>query len=124
MFNFNSISIVNDFLFSDVEDIELQVIQGAKELGASTTASAVQEHSSLPRLARHSSSVVIEAEAEEAAAVAAAASGCSIIEQHCDVKVDVHRKNSSASSEAAPAPLAVDFVPSPPAILSLNNFRK
>ncbi|XP_057368730.2 pecanex-like protein 1 [Daphnia carinata] len=92
---------------SDFEDIELQVLS-TKETRSDSVSPTVPDtffHSVSNRSQQgRTISSVNEAVCELSAAGVTASS-----DQHCDVKVDVHRKSSSASSE--PAILALDAQP-------------
>lgn len=93
------------FIFSsDFEDIELQVLN-AKDSncdsvsspvhGASLHSNQIDQGQTLPVL-------VTETSAGDGVSVTVNS------DQHCDVKVDVHRKSSSASSE--PAVVTIDLL--------------
>ena len=80
--------------FSDVEDIELQVL-GTKELTSCSTPPAVEGGSSRNSELEHSVVNVGKCETNDDEAAGS-------VQQHSsDVKVDVHRKSSSASSDQA-----------------------
>ena len=95
------------FVYSDVEDIELQVLNTNSimsntlvEMPFGSLQSDVEE----PLSVQQSSSL------RETSSVAATAPTITLDEQqHCDIKVDVHRKGSSASSE--PAIVSLDHQP-------------
>lgn len=86
------------FFYSDFEDIELQVLN-AKDSRCDSVSPTVPDicfHSE-PNQSPQGRPNPSTAEAVVGLSTAATASN----DQHCDVKVDVHRKSSSASSEPA-----------------------
>lgn len=92
---------------SDFEDIELQVLS-TKETRCDSVSPSVpgtffHSVSNRSQQGRTISSV------NEAVCGLSAAGATASSDQHCDVKVDVHRKSSSASSE--PAIMALDAQP-------------
>lgn len=93
-------NLINDltFFYSDFEDIELQVLN-AKDSCCDSVSPTV------PDICFHSETNQ-SPQGRPNPSVAEAVGGLSIAatvssDQHCDVKVDVHRKSSSASSEPA-----------------------
>jgi len=90
------IHLMTSIFYSDFEDIELQVLNAKNSRCVSPTVPDICFHSE-PNQSPQGRPNPSADEAVGGLSTAATANN----DQHCDVKVDVHRKSSSASSEPA-----------------------